>query len=183
MKTRVFGSKATHHNVTRSETGSSDGPQGQSQIITKLRPAPFAKSFVNREAAEPPDRNGSIGRLAPSARYGVEQGTREIIPRDRVQCGRDQFIGFSLAASVRGLEPLGFTNIIDCKFTQTLEFNIVGNRVNRRQQIPGTCASTIISHADHERLLTCLLPLLECASQSAAPEPAITNARTWHYLC
>jgi hypothetical protein len=62
--------------------------------------------------------------------HGLEQGTGEEIPRDRIQCGRDQFVGFEHAPPVFGLKPLGFLNIFDCKFAQTAELSIVGNWIN-----------------------------------------------------
>jgi hypothetical protein len=68
-------------------------------------------------------------------RYRAEQGAREVIPRYRVQGIRDQLVGFEHTTSALGLEPLGFLNIVNGKFAQTLELGIVGNWINCRQQI------------------------------------------------
>src|SRR6266567_2005482 len=89
--------------------------------------------------------------LAPG--HGPEQGAREVIPRYRVQCGRDHLVGFKDATPALGLEPLGFLNIIDCKFAQAMEFSIIRSWISGRQQIPGACASAVTSHSRHERLL------------------------------
>jgi hypothetical protein len=82
-----------------------------------------------------------------------DRGTCEEIPRDSIQCVRDQFVGFEEATPVLGLKSLGFLDIIDGKFPQTVEFSIVGSWINCRQQIPGACASAVTSHPGHERLL------------------------------
>jgi hypothetical protein len=62
-------------------------------------------------------------------------------------------VGFEDAIPVLDLKPLGFLDIIDGKFPQTMEFNIVGSWINCRQQISGAYASTVTSHPGHERLL------------------------------
>jgi hypothetical protein len=67
------------------------------------------------------------------AGHCLEQGAREVIPRYRVQGGGDHLIGFEDATPGLGLEPLGFLNIIDRKFPQTMEFGVVRGWINRRQ--------------------------------------------------
>jgi len=98
-------------------------------------------------------RGGPCLSLTLAPGHGPEQGAREVIPRYRVQCGRDHLVGFKDATPALGLEPLGFLNIIDCKFAQAMEFSILRSWINGRQQIPGACASPVTSHSRHERLL------------------------------
>ena len=75
----------------------------------------------------------------------AEQSTREIIPRHSIQRGRDQFVGFGRAPPVLGLDPIRFLNVIDRKLAHPTELNMIGNWIDRRQQIPGARASAITS--------------------------------------
>jgi hypothetical protein len=66
---------------------------------------------LGEEWTEPID-SGKLASTNP-ARHGPEQGTFEVIPCDRIQGGRDQFLGFRHTTPVLSLAPLGFLNIID----------------------------------------------------------------------
>src|SRR3982074_895799 len=103
-------------------------------------------------AATEPIDSGKLASTSP-ARHGPEQGTFEVIPCDRIQGGRDQFIGFRRATPVFGLEPLGFLNIVDRELAQPADLGIFGNWINRRQQIPGAVTGAFTSQASHQRLL------------------------------
>src|SRR4030088_2461535 len=103
-------------------------------------------------AATEPIDSGKLASTSP-ARHGPEQGTFEVIPCDRIQGGRDQFLGFRHTAPVLGLKSLSFLNIIDREFAQPADLGIVGNWINRRQQIPGAIAGAFASQAGHQRLL------------------------------
>jgi hypothetical protein len=89
---------------------------------------------------------------------GAGKRPLKVIPRDSIERRRDQFIRFGRAAVVLGLEALRFLDVIDRKFTQTVEFGILGEWSDRRQQVPGAASSAITSHTNHELLLTSVFP-------------------------
>jgi hypothetical protein len=90
-------------------------------------------------------------RLAFSGHPCTGHSAREVIPGDRVQCRRDQFVGLDGATSAFYFEALGFPNVVAGEVTQPID--IFGYWIVRCQQIPGARASAIISNSGHERLL------------------------------
>jgi len=112
--------------------------------------------FVGRRRAGA----GLKARLAP-ARYKPEHGTLEVIPRDRVESGRDQFVGFDRASPFLGLAPLGFLNKNRSQARAGGGIQHPPELVDSREQnpwrehrsllMPAMCASCVIS-----------IPLKEC---------------------
>ena len=90
-------------------------------------------------------------RLTFSGAPCAGHSAREVIPGDRVQCRRDQFVGLDWATSAFYFEALSFPNVVDGEVAQAID--IFGYWIMRCQQIPGARASTIISNPGHERLL------------------------------